>query len=144
MIYRDVLTDLQLQLTDADVHVDDLPYVEGDGIQLRQLFQNLVENAVEYSGAAPPTIRITAEHRNDEWLVSVEDEGIGIAPEARSRIFELFGRLHTLDEHEGTGIGLALCRRIVERHGGEIWVESEPGEGAPFSFTLPASHDHEK
>ena len=143
-VVEDVLTDLQLQLDDADVYVDALPHVEGDGIQLRQLFQNLVENAAEYSGDTPPTIRIAAERRGDEWLVSVEDEGIGLDPDDRSRIFELFERLHTLDEHEGTGIGLALCQRIVERHGGEIWVESEPGVGATFSVTLPAVDDHER
>ncbi|WP_254863906.1 PAS domain-containing sensor histidine kinase [Halovivax gelatinilyticus] len=137
-VVDDVLADLQLQLDDADVRVDELPHVEGDGTQLRQLFQNLVENAAEYSGEDRPTIRIEAEDRGEECLVSIEDDGIGLGADDQTRIFELFQRLHTLEEHEGTGIGLALCRRIVERHGGEIWVDSDPGGGSTFYVTLPA------
>ena len=139
-VLDDVLEDLQLQIeeSDATIAVDDLPRVEGDGSQLRQVFQNLLENAIEYSGDEPPQIHVTAERDGDEWVVSVADEGIGIDPENTDQIFEVFERLHSRDEHSGTGIGLALCERIVERHGGDIWVDSEAGEGATFSFTLPA------
>jgi len=108
---------------------------------LRQVVQNLLDNAIEYSADAPPTIRVDAERDGSDWVVSVADEGIGIEGDDVGRIFEVFHRLHTREEHTGTGIGLALCRRVVERRGGEIWVDSEPGEGATFSFTLPASPD---
>ena len=103
--------------------------------QLRQVFQNLLDNAIEYNEERP-RIRITSERRGSEWIISVQDDGIGIESEQQEHIFEVFERLHSRDEHDGTGIGLALCERIVERHGGEIWVDSEPGEGSTFSFTL--------
>ncbi len=137
-VVDDVLHDLRLQIeeTGAEVTTDDLPKVEGDAGQLRQVFQNLIENALEYSGQTQPRIHVSADRRGGEWVISVSDEGIGIAPDDRERIFEVFERLHTHADHEGTGIGLALCERILERHDGEIWVEGEPGEGATFSFTL--------
>ncbi|NKE34283.1 PAS domain S-box protein [Natronococcus sp. JC468] len=139
-IVEDVRADLQFRIEEsgADVTVDRLPRVEGDADQLRQVFQNLLENAIEYSGDEPPTIRVDAERRGDRWSVAVHDEGIGIDPDDQDRVFEVFQRLHGRGEHEGMGIGLALCQRIVERHGGEIAVDSEPGEGATFSVTLPA------
>ncbi|ELY50544.1 PAS domain-containing sensor histidine kinase [Natronococcus jeotgali] len=139
-VVEDVRADLQFRLEEsgADVTVDRLPRVEGDADQLRQVFQNLLENAIEYSGDEPPTIRVDAERRGDRWSVAVHDEGIGIDPDDQDRVFEVFQRLHGRGEHEGMGIGLALCQRIVERHGGEIAVDSEPGEGATFSVTLPA------
>ncbi|MFC4437880.1 MULTISPECIES: PAS domain S-box protein [Natrialbaceae] len=138
-----VRTDLQLQFdeSDATLTAADLPRVEGDPSQLRQLFQNLFDNAIEYSGDEPPTIEVSAERAGEMWVVSVSDRGIGIPEDETAVIFEVFERLHTIDEHEGTGIGLALCQRIVERHGGEIWVDSEPGEGSTFSLTLPAVMD---
>jgi light-regulated signal transduction histidine kinase (bacteriophytochrome) len=107
---------------------------------LRQLFQNLLDNAIEYSGDEPPRVHVSAERRltSDEWVIAVRDEGIGIDPDEQDRVFQVFQRLHTHDEHSGTGIGLALCERIVDRHGGEMWVDSEAGEGSTFSFTLPA------
>ncbi|MFC4438165.1 MULTISPECIES: PAS domain S-box protein [Natrialbaceae] len=144
-VVDDVLADIQLQIeeSNANVSVDELPRVNGDPNQLRQLFQNLLSNAIEYSGDEPPTIRVDSERRGGKWTVSVHDEGIGIESDAQERVFEVFQRLHSREEHEGTGIGLALCQRIVERHGGEIWIESEPGEGATFSFTLPAVTDRE-
>ncbi|WP_306052001.1 PAS domain-containing sensor histidine kinase [Natronococcus wangiae] len=144
-VVDDVLTDIQLQLAESntDVSVGKLPRVNGDANQLRQLFQNLLSNAIEYSGDGPPTIRVDSEQRDGKWIVSVHDEGIGIEPDEQERVFEVFQRLHSREEHKGTGIGLALCQRIVERHGGEIWVESEPNEGATFSFTLPTVTDHE-
>ncbi|EMA47195.1 multi-sensor signal transduction histidine kinase [Halobiforma nitratireducens JCM 10879] len=132
---------------DAEIDAGPLPVVEGDADQLRQVFQNLLDNAVEYSGDGPPRIEVSARRVDASvgadvddctWVVSVSDDGIGIAPADQERIFEVFNRLHSRDEHPGTGIGLSLCERIVERHGGEIWVDSEPGEGTTVSFTLPA------
>ncbi|APW98368.1 two-component sensor histidine kinase [Halobiforma lacisalsi AJ5] len=139
-VLDDVLTDLQLQIEETHAHitVDDLPTVQGDGEQLRQVFQNLLDNAIEYSGDEPPRIHVSADHEGSKWCISVRDEGIGIDPEQQDRIFEVFQQLHSREEHAGTGIGLALCQRIVKRHGGEIRVNSEPGEGTTFSFTLPA------
>ena len=138
-ILDDVLTDLQLKIeeADAEITVRDLPRVEGDSGQLRQVFQNLLSNAIQYSGDEPPRVEISAERDEGTWRVSVRDHGIGIDPDDRDRIFQVFKRLHTLDEHAGTGLGLALCQRIVERHGGRIWVDSGPGTGSTFSFTLP-------
>ncbi|MFC7230855.1 PAS domain-containing protein [Saliphagus sp. GCM10025308] len=139
-VFDNVLHDLQFHLeeSDAEVHLDDLPRVEGDVNQLRQLFQNLLSNAIEYSGDEPPRIYVEADCRGNERIISVRDEGIGIEADNQERIFEVFQRLHSRDEYVGTGIGLALCQRIVERHGGRIWVDSEPGEGATFSLALPA------
>ncbi|WP_339102731.1 PAS domain S-box protein [Haloterrigena salinisoli] len=139
-VLEDVLADLQLTIEehDAEIRTEPLPRVEGDADQLRQVFQNLLDNAIEYSGDEPPRIEITAERRGERWTVSVADEGIGLEADDQERIFDVFQRLHSREEHAGTGIGLALCERIVERHGGEIWVESEPGEGSTFAFTLPA------
>ncbi|SDK43197.1 PAS domain-containing sensor histidine kinase [Natronorubrum texcoconense] len=135
-----VLKDLEMRIeeNDATISTDDLPRVEGDESQLRQLFQNLLSNAITYSGDEPPQVDITAERDGEYWVISVRDEGIGIDPDATDRIFEVFQRLHSQTEQPGSGIGLALCRRIVERHGGEIWVDSEPGEGTTFTFTIPA------
>jgi light-regulated signal transduction histidine kinase (bacteriophytochrome) len=124
----------------ADITVDPLPRVEGDRRQLRQLFQNLLDNAMANSGDAPPRIHISAERDGDRWLVSVRDEGVGIDPADADRIFEVFQSLDGPDEN-GSGIGLALCKRIVERHGGSIWVDSRLGAGATFSFTLPVVGD---
>ncbi|MFP8954970.1 ATP-binding protein [Natrialbaceae archaeon A-arb3/5] len=136
-----VLVDIRLQIeeSDAEITVDDLPRVEGDAGQLRQVFQNLLSNAIEYSGEGSPEIHVSAERTGPMWTISVRDDGIGIDPTDQDRVFEVFQRLHSHEECVGTGIGLALCRRIVERHDGEIWVESEPGDGATFSFTLPAA-----
>ncbi|AEH35509.1 MEDS domain-containing protein [Halopiger xanaduensis] len=140
-VLDDVLEDLQLRIEDADAEITagDLPRVEGDGNQLRQVLQNLLDNAITYGGRSPPRIRIDATRRKREWVLSVSDDGIGIEPENQDRIFDIFDRLHSRDEYDGTGIGLALCQRVVERHGGEMWVESEPGEGSTFFFTLPAA-----
>ncbi len=142
-VLADVCTDLEVQIVDtrAEIEFGALPRVEGDADQLRQLFQNLVANAIEYSGDEPPQIEIDAERNGENWIVSVRDRGIGIDPAEQERIFEVFQRLHGRDEHPGAGIGLALCERIVERHGGEIWVESERGSGSTFSVTLPAADE---
>jgi signal transduction histidine kinase len=115
---------------------DPLPAVMGDDKQLAQLFQNLLSNAVKFGGAQPPRIHISAKQTDGEWLFSVRDHGIGLDPQYVDRIFVIFQRLHTRAEYPGTGIGLAICKKIVERHGGRIWVESELGKGATFYFTL--------
>ena len=128
---------MQIEESNADITTDNLPDVDGDESQLRQVFQNLLSNAIEYSGDEPK-VDISARRDEDRWIISVQDNGIGIDSDKQERIFEVFQRLHTHEEHSGTGIGLALSRRIVKRHGGEIWVDSEPGEGATFSFTIPA------
>ena len=142
-VLDDVRTDLQFRIDegDADVASDDLPRVEGDPNQLRQLVQNLLDNALEYSGEESASVDVSAERAGSKWVVSVHDEGVGIDPDDQDRIFEVFQRLTTRQEHAGTGIGLALCERIVERHDGELWVESTSGEGSTFSFTLPAASE---
>jgi PAS domain S-box-containing protein len=116
---------------------DELPKVLADEGQLVQLFQNLVGNAIKFHGKEPPRVHVSAALQGREWLFSVRDNGIGIAQEYQERIFSIFQRLHSREEYPGTGIGLALCKRIVERHGGTIRVESEPGSGSTFFFTLP-------
>ena len=115
---------------------DPLPAVMGDDKQLAQLFQNLLSNAVKFGGAQPPRIHISAKQTDGEWLFSVRDHGIGLDPQYADRIFVIFQRLHTREEYPGTGIGLAICKKIVERHGGRMWVESELGKGATLYFTL--------
>lgn len=123
--------------TGAEVTRDALPVVMGDRIQLSQVLQNLLDNAIKYHGEEPPRIHIGAARQDGEWAFSVRDNGIGIHPKYHGRIFELFRRLHTQQAYPGTGIGLAICRKIVHRHGGRIWVESEPGKGSTFRFALP-------
>jgi len=122
----------------AAVTNDRLPIVVGDRAQLAQLFQNLVGNAVKFRGEAPPQVHVSAQHNGAGWRFSVRDNGIGIDPKYADRLFVLFQRLHPQEQYAGTGIGLAICKKIVERHGGRIWVESAPEQGATFYFTLPA------
>jgi PAS domain S-box-containing protein len=129
-----------IEETNAEVTHTPLPTVLADKAQLSQVFQNLIANAIKFRReGVPPRVHISAEREGDEWVFSVADNGIGIDPEQADRIFQVFQRLHTEDEYPGLGIGLALCKRIVERHGGRIWVESEPGKGSTFYFTLAAS-----
>ena len=122
----------------AEVTSDLLPTVTGDTTQLVQLFQNLIGNALKFRGEKTPNLHVGAERREGEWLLSVRDNGIGIEPQYLERIFVIFQRLHARTEYQGTGIGLAVCKKIAERHGGRIWVESAgvSGEGSTFYFTL--------
>jgi PAS domain S-box-containing protein len=115
------------------------PAVWADPVQLLQVFQNLIGNAIKFRGDGPPRIEIGAQCQGDWWEFSVADNGIGIAPEYAETIFVIFQRLHTRAEYPGSGIGLAICKKIVERHGGRIWVESEVGRGSTFKFTLAAA-----
>jgi PAS domain S-box-containing protein len=125
-----------LEQNGANVTWDPLPIISAHEVRIVQLLQNLIGNAIKYRGADPPRIHIAAERRESDWLFAVEDNGIGIAPEYAQEIFGIFRRLHGQD-YPGTGIGLAICQRIVERYGGRIWVESSLGQGARFLFTIP-------
>lgn len=133
------LEDLRGRALESNVRVTEehLPTVRADGDALRQVFLNLLANAIKYRGERSPEIHVSACNTGEEWIISVRDNGIGIDPKYANKVFELFERLHTAAEHEGSGIGLAICRKIVQRHGGRIWVESELGHGCTFSFTLP-------
>ena len=138
-ILERVLASLKLAMSESGTTVshDPLPAVIGDELQLGQLFQNLLANAIKFHGEGPPLIHISAERNGNAWTFSIRDNGIGIAPEHTERIFLIFQRLHSREEYPGTGIGLAVCKKIVERHGGRIWVNSQPGNGATFLFTIP-------
>ena len=130
---------LLLEETGTIVKVGNLPTVIGDKFQLVLLFQNLIDNAIKYRNSNQiPEIEIDAKAENGEWLFSVKDNGIGISSQYFERIFKIFQRLHSKEEYPGTGIGLAICQKIVRLHGGKIWVESESGKGATFLFTLPS------
>jgi light-regulated signal transduction histidine kinase (bacteriophytochrome) len=133
------LTNLRAALEESGgaVTSDALPTVDVDEAQLAQLFQNLIGNALKFKGPAAPRIHVSAREENAEWRVSIADNGIGIEPQYFERIFMLFQRLHTMGEYPGTGIGLAICKKVTERHGGRIWVESQLGAGSTFHFTLP-------
>jgi light-regulated signal transduction histidine kinase (bacteriophytochrome) len=123
--------------TGAELQYERLPVVVADSRLLVQLFQNLIGNSIKFRGKEPPRIRISAEKQNREWAFAITDNGIGIASEHLQSIFGIFKRLHTHAEYPGSGIGLSICKKIVEQHGGRIWVESVPGEGATFKFVLP-------
>ena len=137
----EALVNLRGAIEDGDAVVthDSLPDVVADQAQLIQLFQNLVGNAIKYHGTVLPQVHVSATKSDGRWMFSVRDNGLGIEERYFERIFGMFQRLHKREEFEGTGIGLAICRKIVERHGGQITVESHPGAGSIFRFTLPAT-----
>lgn len=139
-VLEDVLSDLRTRILEkeAEITFDPLPEVLGDSVQLKRLFQNLISNALKYAEGRV-RVRIRAEQRESEWMISIKDDGIGIDLRYADRIFKIFQRLHHEKEFEGTGIGLAVCKKIVERHGGRIWVNSKVGKGSTFYFTLPVS-----
>ncbi len=126
---------LAIQESETAIETGSLPTLGVDKVQMIQLFQNLISNAIKYRAKDPPVIRITAEEKGDEWVISVQDNGAGIPPEYKDYVFGLFKRLHGR-EHAGSGVGLAICKSIVERHGGRIWVESEAGQGSNFKFSI--------
>jgi signal transduction histidine kinase len=139
LVMHGVMANLQssIQESGACICTDKLPVILADSSELMQLLQNLVGNAIKFRSAKQPEIRITAEKKKKEWVFSVSDNGIGIAPEHAEDVFIIFKRLHTRDEYPGSGIGLAICKKIVERNGGRIWVESKTGLGSAFKFTWP-------
>ena len=128
---------IAIEQSAATITHDELPEVVVDDMQWMQLFQNLIGNAVKFCGERPPAVHVSVEDRQGEWLFGIRDNGIGIEPQYYERIFMVFQRLAARTEYPGTGIGLAICKKVIERHGGRIWVESQPGQGSAFFFTLP-------
>ena len=139
-VLKHALTTLRsaIQESDAEITHCPLPVVRVHEFQLEQLFQNIIGNAIRYRSEARPVIQVQAQRDGPLWRFAVRDNGIGIDPEYKEHIFGMFKRLHTASEYPGTGMGLAICQRIVERVGGQIWVESQPGRGSTFFFTLPS------
>jgi len=133
------IANLEMAIADSNAQIthDPLPNINAQGILITQLLQNLIANAIKFRGDKPAVVHVGARQQGDEWVLSVADQGIGIEPKYFNRIFELFKRLHTRGEYAGTGIGLALCKKIVGLHRGRIWVESVLGQGSTFYFTLP-------
>ena len=140
-VVREAIGNLQSSVDESGAQIvqGKLPMLRADRMQLVQVFQNLIANAIRYRSEAPPRIEISAERHATTWTFSVRDNGIGIAPEFLERIFIIFQRLHSRNEADGNGIGLAIVKKIVERHGGQVWVESQPGQGSTFLFTLRAA-----
>jgi signal transduction histidine kinase/DNA-binding LacI/PurR family transcriptional regulator len=140
LLLTQALSNLEIAIEESQALItrEPLPVVMADDIQLVGVFQNLIGNAIKFHADRQPQIHIAAKQTEGKWFFSVADNGIGIAPEASERIFVIFSRLHTQAAYPGTGIGLAICKKVIERHGGRIWVESQPGEGSTFFFTLPA------
>lgn len=132
-----LLIDSDIAESGATLQIDDLPQVVGNPIQLTQLFQNLIDNAIKYRHQRPLVVKVSAKRGDGHWLFSVADNGLGIDAQHRHRIFKIFERLHVDGDRSGSGIGLAVCQRIVERRGGRLWVESTAGEGSTFFFTMP-------
>jgi light-regulated signal transduction histidine kinase (bacteriophytochrome) len=139
IIYNEVLNDIQILVDEkkAKITATKLPCVHADPTQMHQLLQNLVVNAMKFHSDKTPEVEICAEKNHNKWIFSIKDNGIGIDKSSYDRIFHIFQRLHEKEKYPGTGIGLAICKKIVEHHGGKIWLESEPGKGTTFYFSLP-------
>ena len=139
VLFDRVLANLQMAIEESNAVIthDPLPEVMADELQLSQLFQNLIGNAIKFRGDKPPQVHVSVDKGERGWVFSVKDNGIGFEQEYADRIFVIFQRLKREEEYQGTGIGLALCKKIVERHGGRIWVESKPGLGSTFHFSIP-------
>lgn len=127
----------EIELGGAEIRLDDLPTVQGDPTMLLQIYRHLLDNALKFTNGLRPFVHFTAEQSGDEWVLGIRDNGIGIEAEKAEEIFAPFRRLHSWERYEGSGIGLAVCRTLVQGHGGRIWVESTPGVGSMFRFTLP-------
>jgi signal transduction histidine kinase len=143
LLMKQVLKNLEAAIREskAEIVQGNLPSVLANATQLQQVFQNLVGNAIKFRGRETPKISISARHASGEWLFEVSDNGIGIAPEHTDRIFVIFQRLHTREEYPGNGIGLSICKKIIERHSGRIWVTANDHGGATFHFTLPLTEE---
>jgi signal transduction histidine kinase len=139
VVLETALTNLEAAMQESHAVVEhaQLPTVMADSSQLVQVLQNLIGNAIKFRGTKPPLIRVSAEAQGKEWVLSVADNGIGIAADHMEEVFVIFRRLHTRSEYPGNGIGLSICKKIIEQHGGRIWIESEAGHGSTFRFTLP-------
>jgi light-regulated signal transduction histidine kinase (bacteriophytochrome) len=142
-IIQEVLKNLEVQIENSGgtIKTDRLPIITGDRTQLVQLFQNLISNALKYRNEKNPKVHIGVKKNGNRWLFHVKDNGIGINPRYAKKIFMIFQRLHNRETYSGTGVGLAICKKIVERHNGKIWVESQEGKGAAFYFTIPDTLD---
>jgi len=138
-VFLEAIMNLKIAVEESGATVthDKLPTVVADEMQMVQLFQNLIGNAIKFRSHVSPQVHISARAEGNEWIFSVHDNGIGIDPQFFDRIFAIFQRLHGREEYPGTGIGLTVSKKIVERHGGRIWLESEPGKGTTFYFTIP-------
>jgi light-regulated signal transduction histidine kinase (bacteriophytochrome) len=138
-ILQQVLFNLEIQIQEANIVIthDPLPTIPADKTQMLQLLQNLISNAIKFRREEMPQIHISARQEPSSWVIQVSDNGIGMKPELTKKIFAIFQRLHTREEYPGTGIGLAICKKIVQKHRGKIWVDSKPGVGSTFSFSIP-------
>jgi PAS domain S-box-containing protein len=143
-VLKDALFNLEQTIKDnnAKIEYNSLPEIKVDEMRIVQLFQNLINNAVKFRGKDAPVVKISCKKEDSSYVFSVKDNGIGIDSKNIEKVFQMFGRLHSNDEYPGNGIGLSVCKKIVENHGGKIWVESEPGKGTNFLFTIPTHFDY--